>query len=381
MVILTIMTCCGKGYPLSASPADKQVMTTFDNTNEIIRPTRREDLSFSGTGGEYFGIWIINILLTALTLGIYSAWAKVRRTRFFYRNTRLAGAGFDYHANPWAILKGRMIAAALIGSYYAAALFSPIAGGVAFVALLGLAPWLISRALRFRLYNTSYRGLRFRFTGSTADAYKVFLLLPLGTVMTLGALGPMWHQRMKSYVHSSAWYGQTPFSFDATIGSFYRVYFAALGLVVAFGVGGLLLVAPFLFGGLASEGPASAAAFTIAIIFAIVTYVSASLTLWAFTSSRIQNLAWNNTQLGPHRFASSVGARRLAWITVTNLLGVILTLGFYKPFAVVRLTEYLLGQSTAIVSGNLNDFVAGEQQAVGAAGEEAVEMFDLDFAV
>jgi uncharacterized membrane protein YjgN (DUF898 family) len=57
----------------------------------------RETFTFSGTRREYFGIWIVNILLTVLTLGIYSAWAKVRRMHYFYRNTRLAGASFDYH--------------------------------------------------------------------------------------------------------------------------------------------------------------------------------------------------------------------------------------------------------------------------------------------
>ena len=356
-------------------------MTTFDSTKQDIRPTWREGLSFSGTGGEYFGIWIVNILLTVVTFGIYSAWAKVRRMQFFHRNTRLAGAGFDYHADPLAILKGRIIAAALFGSYYAAALFSPIAGALTFLALLSVAPWLVSRALRFRLSNTSYRGLRFRFTGSTADAYKVFLLLPIGTVLTLGALAPMWHQRLKSYVHSNAWYGRTQFSFDATIGSFYRVYFAALGLLVAFAGGGFLLASPFAFGGFPSDRPVNPIGLVVTVVVAIVTYIMASLTLWSFTTSRIQNLAWNNTQLGPHRFMSSVGARRLAWITATNLIGVIFTLGFYKPFAVVRLTEYLLGESTAIVSGSLNEFVAGEQQAVSAVGEEAAEMFDFDLAV
>lgn len=38
---------------------------------------------FTGTGSEYFRIWIVNWLLTLLTLGIYSAWAKVRRIQFF----------------------------------------------------------------------------------------------------------------------------------------------------------------------------------------------------------------------------------------------------------------------------------------------------------
>lgn len=41
-------------------------------------------IEFTGTAGEYFGIWIVNILLTIVTVGFYSAWAKVRRKRYFY---------------------------------------------------------------------------------------------------------------------------------------------------------------------------------------------------------------------------------------------------------------------------------------------------------
>ncbi|MBW1865812.1 MAG: DUF898 family protein [Deltaproteobacteria bacterium] len=35
---------------------------------------------FSGSGSEYFKIWLVNIILSVITIGIYSAWAKVRST-------------------------------------------------------------------------------------------------------------------------------------------------------------------------------------------------------------------------------------------------------------------------------------------------------------
>ncbi len=37
---------------------------------------RSSRINFSGRGSEFFGIWIVNVLLSILTLGIYSAWAK-----------------------------------------------------------------------------------------------------------------------------------------------------------------------------------------------------------------------------------------------------------------------------------------------------------------
>ena len=50
---------------------------------------------FHGRGGEYFGIWIVNILLTIVTLGLYSPWAHVRNKHYFYGNTDLAGERFE----------------------------------------------------------------------------------------------------------------------------------------------------------------------------------------------------------------------------------------------------------------------------------------------
>ena len=55
-------------------------------------------LHFGGSGFEYFKIWIVNILLIIITLGVYYPWAKVRNQRYFYANTTLEGRNFEYHA-------------------------------------------------------------------------------------------------------------------------------------------------------------------------------------------------------------------------------------------------------------------------------------------
>ena len=88
---------------------------------------------FTGRAGEYFKIWIVNILLTFLTLGIYSAWAKVRTRRYFYGNTFLQDSSFEYLADPLKILKGRLI---VFGFFVLYAIATRI--GVAAGALFGL---------------------------------------------------------------------------------------------------------------------------------------------------------------------------------------------------------------------------------------------------
>ena len=46
----------------------------------IIQQEAKDQLhpfKFTGKASEYFGIWIVNLFLSLITLGIYSAWAKV----------------------------------------------------------------------------------------------------------------------------------------------------------------------------------------------------------------------------------------------------------------------------------------------------------------
>ena len=95
---------------------------------------------FTGNGGEYFRIWIVNLALTILTLGIYSAWAKVRRLQYFYRNTAIAGASFDYHGDPKVILKGRVIGVLLLVAYQLLGSFNVLAGLAAFLVLVAILP-------------------------------------------------------------------------------------------------------------------------------------------------------------------------------------------------------------------------------------------------
>ena len=74
------------------------------------RPELREyPFSFHGNGAEYFRIWIVNVMLTAVTLGIYLPWARVRTRKYFYGNTLLNDRTFDYLAKPTALLKGYLI--------------------------------------------------------------------------------------------------------------------------------------------------------------------------------------------------------------------------------------------------------------------------------
>lgn len=322
------------------------------------------------SGGEYFRIWIVNLLLTIVTLGVYSAWAKVRRNQYFYSCTELAGASFEYHGKPLAILKGRMLALLLIGGYNLALHLAPVAALVMLVVMGAVMPWLIWNSLKFRLYYTSYRGIRFGFRGTLKDAYFHFLLLPVVYVLSFTLALPFVHQRIKRFQHSESRYGSQHFNFDASVGAFYQRY-AVLVLLI---VGGGVVAA------LAGAGTSMLASPASGLLMIVVLYAYMALLVPLFLTL-IQNLIWNHTGIGAHRLRSELKWGRTAFILVTNVLGIAFTLGLFTPFAVVRWQRYRLESISLLPAGSLDEFVAGAQDDVGATGEGASDLLDIDLSI
>jgi uncharacterized membrane protein YjgN (DUF898 family) len=323
---------------------------------------QEQSFEFTADGWEYFRIWIVNLLLTILTLGIYSAWAKVRRLQYFYRNTRLAGASFEYHGTPLAILKGRLIAFVLLVVYTVASGISPLLGVVIAIIIGAVMPWLIVRSLRFKLHNSSYRGLRFGFAGGDGAAYTVFLLFPILTAISLYLLAPFTHQRIKQYQHRNSRFGDTFFNFEASVGSFYGIYLKLLGMVLGLA---------FLAGLLSALG----------LPFMLILFPVALLFVAGYYAVRLPNLIWNSTGLGEHTFFSRLEVSPYVWISFTNLLGIVFTLGLFVPFATVRMMRYKLENMGLSVQGDLAEFVAGQSPTSNATGEETAEMFDVDISL
>lgn len=345
---------------------------------DLSKSDRLHGLKFNATGGEYFRIWIVNLLLTIVTLGIYSAWAKVRRNQYFYSSTQLAGSSFEYHGNAIAILKGRLLALAVIVAYNVASSFSQLAGIVMLCALGAVLPWLLWKSLQFKLFNTSYRGIRFGFGGNAGQAYLNYLLWPVLSALTLWLLTPAAHYRIKRFQHSESRFGAARFAFSATTGGFYKAYLL-YGLIAVGGLAAIMTVAGA--GGALFQatavGPAPTPRLLLALVFSYVWLFGA----WPLFMTMIQNLVWNHTQLGEHRFRSDMKWGRMSFIFITNLLGVIVTLGLFIPFAQVRALKYRLEATSVLAAGSLDEFVAGEQRQVSATGEGVADLLDFDLSM
>ena len=343
---------------------------------------RLESLSFHSDGSEYFRIWIVNICLSIITLGIYSAWAKVRRRRYFYRHTRLCGDNFDYHANPVAILKGRLILLPLLAAYLYGDFFVPGLTLGTFVLIIFLLPFLLVRAATLNNRNTSYRNIRFGFDGASKQSYKMFFKYGLISVASLGIASPIMEFARRRFVIENSRYGSARFSFAGEFGAFFKIYFFA-GLMIAIGV----FITTFFINQLESlirsifDVPYDPESLGFLVYLPVVLIGLTYFAAMVYASVRAGNYMFSHTSIGDRSIEANLSVRKMVYIQFTNMLAIIATLGLFIPWAHVRVHRYRVAHIFVDVGGGLDDFIAGEKQDADALGEEAGDFFDFDFGI
>lgn len=336
-------------------------------------------LEFRGTGGEYFRIWIVNLALTIVTLGVYGAWAKVRTYRYFRGNTFLAGHPFDYHASAVRILIGRLIAVTVLIGYGVSARFHPAVAGLWGLFFLIITPWLVVSSVRFNARNTSYRNVRFNFTGTMGGAALVYILWPILSAFTLFTTWPLVHRARDYFLINHHTFGGKSFFTEFSGWSIYKIYLLGLalsiGVIIVVGSLAAAIVIPLhIFVPGTKPTPQAIAAVLIAylLIFFAVTAVQ------VFIHALSMNLALNHTTLDDrHELRSNLGAFRFAWIVFSNTILLLLTIGLYYPWALVRMTRYEISCFSVLAASDLDEFTSEAMATQGAIGEEIASFFDL----
>lgn len=349
-------------------------------------PARRAAVSFTGTTSEYFRIWIVNVALTIVTLGIYSAWAKVRKLRYFYGNTSIEDGHFDYHANPKAILIGRIIAVAFLGIYYLASQYMPALGIAVILLVFLLIPWLAVRTKTFQLRNTSYHGLRFNFQRNYAGSFKAYYLGALFTVVTLGFGAPTAIYWRNKFVAENAGFGTSLFTWTGEQGVFYSIFWKSVGLFAVIAVVAALVIGPLMsvFYPPPSPGEEGVNPTAAAELFSILVTLPILLLYFAvgvYVQIRQKNYVWNALQLRENTFESTLSVRTMLWLYLSNMAAIIASVGLLTPWAQIRLAKY----RAECMHLNLNDdwsvFKASKGSEGSAIGEEIGEAFDVDIDV
>ena len=376
--------------------------------------TRPAVFSFTGTAKEYFGIWIVNLFLSIITLGIYTAWAKVRRLRYFYGNTWLDGHNFEYHARPVQILIGRIIVVGVLIVANLLAEFFPLAALLLLIPYFLAFPWLINKAFEFNARMSSYRNVRFGFSGSYFSALWVFVVLPLVVPIVFGLLGlvfyyageqeafvfdpvsnelflsamglvfllayvlfiPYISKQANSYIANGMRFGSARMSADIHLSSLYR----NLGVAILAVLGALMIIVALGFGVylISGEG-ADAVNFGMIQLGIMVLYLSVPFAYLVYAAG-VRNIAFNATSIeGGHDLKSGVPRFGYAWVIISNFIVSVLTIGLMIPWAAIRTWRYLSNYTAVETSVGFDQFVADQEAQGNVAAAEYLDIDGIDF--
>jgi uncharacterized membrane protein YjgN (DUF898 family) len=339
-------------------------------------------IEFTGQAGEYFGIWLANVVLSIVTLGIFSAWAKVRRTRYFLGNTIVLGDRLEYHATGKMILKGRLIALAVIVVYSGLGAISPIAQIIGTIALIPLCPWVINRSLKFSSRMTSWRNVRFDWHGAYWGVVRIFFLWPIAALLTLGILAPMAARAGREYLANHYALGQTRFTAHTAIAPYYGAFLRAIlfGIVTLAIVVGAFVVVVLGFGERSSMMEwAGMGGVSTLLPLAFVAWFGLVATYFRILA---RNIIVSVLVLGgAARFCSNISALRYQWIVLSNFAVTIGTAFLMYPWARVRSYRYKAECVTVEPTMSVASFVDTESRSAAAFGEEFGKMEGIEIGI
>jgi uncharacterized membrane protein YjgN (DUF898 family) len=330
--------------PAAQPPSPRTVMTSAA-ARAASSGTRRP--RFRGSGAGLFGIHVVNVLLTLLTLGVYFFWAKVKVRAYLFSETDFEGDRFAYHGTGREMFVGFL--KALVFFFIPISLLSmlpelmsaplPVRYGASMLSYL-LASFFVPMAMigarRYRLSRTSWRGIRFSLRAPTWDFVRLWSWNTFLVASTLGLYYPIYIMRRQDFLTRHMWFGSQRFGFDGR---------------------GRDLLGPFL---------------AMVVLFPF----TLGLSWFGFSAKKARYFAAHTT-FGTARFASTVRALPLAWLTISNLLGLVCTLGLAWPWLSVRSLRFAYANLS--LEGPLAlDTITQQAQSVTATGEGLAGFLDAD---
>ena len=393
-------------------------------------------LEFTGSGGEYFRVWIVNVLLSIVTLGFYTPWARKRTAQYFYSHTLVAGSPLEFTAQQRRMVMGFVLLVLITLAYnIAARTGQDTAVGLFLLGGAVLAPFIWASAMRFRLGATRWRGLRLQFTAGWKEVYMaswpvfalalvwfgVFFglqmlspevahalqaaeeevrkprmptftaamvgLLVLGLVLTVLCVIRL-EYNYKSLLVLRAQVGAERGRWKPVYMDFVKVWLATVAVFIVSVV--IIWLVMFVAAGssiallVASAGKGLGLWMVVVIIAAFVGGIFlmflASAPARAYREARMFQLMWNNIGVSHlARFKCRLRSGRYVWLRIKNMLLTLATLGIYRPFA--RVSEYRMKVEsvTLHIKGGVEQ-VAGVmvKQQQGGLGDALADAAGLD---
>ncbi len=323
-------------------------------------------LHHDGRSGELFVIFLVNLALSIVTLGIYRFWGRTRIRRYVWSQTSLLGEPLEYTGRGIELFLGFLFALVLIYGPIAGLFFwldveLPESGEefggaklnslIVFIAILLLATPILMlfyyvalfAAYRYRIGRTSWLGIR---GGMEGSAWRYgFLGLGLGflNVLTLGWTKPWADSVVFKYRLGRTWFGNGQFQSHLDADGLYSRYALAwIGTAVAIGA----MIAGFAAVGLGGQimdhrGAVDPVRMQVIIVAIELTpLIVYQLLICAYKAALVRNIAKTLTY-GTVRFRAEVTFKDVFKLRIPNFLLMAFTLGFAYPYVVLRTTRFV----------------------------------------
>jgi len=361
-------------------------------------------------------IYLANLLLRVITLGVYHFWAKTRVRAYVWSQTALNGEQFEYTGRGVELFFGYLIAMTVVMPLvlgWRLGLITllqqyPLLAGAAGAGFYGIFAFLAGfgkfSSLRYQASRTRWRGIRFALKGSATRYGFNTLGYGLLSVLSLGFLFPLMQVRQMELILGSLRFGESVrFRSKARAGALLRRYagfqIGLLGVVAAWsGVLYLIFKAQGLWvdGGLqGQDGPLYFvfALYSYFLMFPLYYVLYAGYKAEFFrhmarhtsleTAPGVGAAAVNLEAEGLHAVDADAPVFQLGYSTrsylglqVTNLLLMGVTLGLAFPLVVVRTLNFICTHLRILGTLDL-DHITQSAIRISPTGEGLAEAFDL----
>ncbi len=346
--------------------------------------------AFRGTWQEFAPIAFTNLLLTIVTLGVYSFWARARERRYLWSRTRFiderlewTGTGLELFIG-WVLVLVLFLAPLLALQFGIQALIlrghngiAALLGIVAYLAIFYLIGVAVFRALRYRLSRTFWHGIR---GGSDDQGFGYALQYMWRTIVGFVAFGLMVPWSMTS-LWNRRWnamsFGPYRFSADADwnkiIGRYLLIFVAVIvmGFVM---VGGGLMAASAL--GPERTAQDARAAMGIALLVGLLGfYIIVPLLSLAFYAAYFRE-AVGKLSLGGLDFGFEARTKDWLKLFLGNIALVIVTLGIGIIFLGYRNWSFFIRHLHAYGELDLDELTQSTTRLPGQ-GEGLLDAFDV----
>lgn len=192
-----------------------------------MKEYRSYSLAFFGKGGEFFKIQIVNTILNILTLGLYYPWAKEKSLKYIYSKSVFDETPFVFSGTGSEMFKGFVKALIILVLLYGAFFYLTMieSPGWAFLllyaGLLFITPLAIHGSYRYRMAKTSWKGIRFGYTGNRNQLVGLFFKGILFTTLTLGFYGSWFAINLRRYIMSNIKVGNARFVYTGDGGDYF----------------------------------------------------------------------------------------------------------------------------------------------------------------